>query len=102
MREEGVALEDRVHRPPIGREPVDVLTADQDLPGGRCDEATDEVQRGRLPAPGRAEQAEELAFLDLEISGLQGHVRPVPLRHAAEGDRSDVSHRNRTIAVGSA
>ena len=86
VREERVVLEDRVHRPPVGREPVDVLTPDQDVARRRRDEPTDEVERGRLPATRRTKQAEELAFRDLEIRRLERVLAAVTLRHAAEGD----------------
>jgi hypothetical protein len=67
MREEGVVLEDRVDVALERRQPGDVLALELDQAGRGLLEATDHPQRGGLPTARRAEQAEELAVLDLEV-----------------------------------
>ena len=105
MRKERVRLEDRIHAALVRREPVDALAADPDLAGGGRDEAADHVQRRRLTAAGGAEQAEELALLDVEGRRLEREVRAVPLRDSFQPDRG-VAHawhpqeRRRTSSTG--
>ncbi len=67
VREERVRLEDRVDAAAVRRQPVDALVADLDLAADRVHEAADQIQRRRLSAARRAEQAEELAFADVEV-----------------------------------
>src|SRR5262249_33481582 len=73
-------------RPLVGRERVDPLPAQPDRPFGRPDEASDQVEGRRLAAPGWAEEAEELAVLDLDVDLAQGDVVAVPLGHTTQLD----------------
>src|SRR5262249_23128162 len=66
MREERVALEDRVHVSLVGRRPAHLAVTEVDRAGGRLLEAADHPQRRRLAAARRPEQREEAAALDLE------------------------------------
>jgi hypothetical protein len=68
--EEGVALEDGVDRSPVGRGGGQVLAVEEDLAAGRRLEAGDEPQGRGLPAPGRAEDREELAGTDLQVDAV--------------------------------
>src|ERR1700704_4597288 len=71
MREERVGLEDRVDVSPVRRGVGHVFALDDDLPRGRLDKAADQVERRRLAAAGRPEQAKELALANLEVERLQ-------------------------------
>ena len=86
VREQGVRLEDRVHRSLVRRQVVDAAAAQPDGSLRRPDEAADQVQRCRLATAGWAEQAEELAVADVEVEGLQCDVVAVPLRDCAQLD----------------
>jgi hypothetical protein len=66
VREERVALEDRVHVAPVRRQPGDVAVAEVDRAGGGILEAPDHAERRRLAAPGGAEEGEEAAALERE------------------------------------
>src|SRR5262249_25083630 len=59
VREEGVRLENGVHRALVRGKGVDALPAQPDRAFGWPDEASDEVERRRLAAAGGSEQAEE-------------------------------------------
>src|SRR5579862_78242 len=86
MRKEGVGLKDGVHGPLVRRELVDAAAADPDLALGHRDEAADQVQRRRLAAAGRPEEAEELAVADLELDPTERHLVAVAFDDAAELD----------------
>ena len=93
VREERVRLEDRVHSPPVRRQAVDDLFADVDLAARGVHEAADQVERRRLAAAGRTEQAEELALRDLEVGHPERLVGAVVLRDPGEPDcRRRVRH----------
>ena len=62
-REQRVGLE---HHAAARLDPGDRLAAQQHLAAGRLDEAGEQVEHRRLAAAGRAEQADELAFGDVE------------------------------------
>ena len=58
----------------------DVGVVDEHAAGVRAVEAAEDPQRGRLAAPRRPEQRDQLALLDLEIEpGERGHSREVAL-----------------------
>src|SRR5439155_9324661 len=82
--EEGVRLEHGIDASAVRRKTVDAASPDRDLARRRRDEAPDEIQRGRLPTTGRAEEAEELALGDLEVDGGQRDVGAVALRHPTQ------------------
>ena len=86
VREERVALEDGVDVALVGREPDDVLVAEEDAPLGRLLEAADHPQRRRLPAARRAEQREERAARDLDRDPVDCDRVVEPLDDVLEPD----------------
>ena len=84
VREERVVLEDGVDRTPVGLEVRDVVATEHDRAVGRLLEAGDHAQRGRLAAPGRAEQGEELARPDEQVEVVDRGERAEPLGDAAQ------------------
>jgi hypothetical protein len=86
VREERVALEDRVHVPLVRRQPGHVAVAEVDRSRGRLLEAADHAERGRLPAPRGAEQREEATPRDLERDPVHGHDVVEALRDGREAD----------------
>ena len=76
VREERVVLEDRVDVALVGRQPGHVLALQLDQAGGRLLEPADHPQGRGLAAARGAEEAEELAVLDLEVDVVdRDHVR---------------------------
>ena len=71
-REEGVVLEHHTDVALFNRDMGDVLVLDDDGALNRLNEAGDGAQGGRLAAAGRAEEGEELAFLDMDVDVLEG------------------------------
>ena len=67
-----------------GGSPSIALAAEPDLAARRGHEAADQVQRRRLAAARRPEQAEELAVLDAQVERPQRLDAPVALGHAAQ------------------
>ncbi len=65
--EQGIALEDGVHRPFVRGCRRHVDPVDHDRPGVGSLEPGDQPERGGLPAARRPEQREELAIVDPEI-----------------------------------
>ena len=76
VREQAVRLEDHPHVAPIRGDARDVLAVDDDRSGVRPVEAGDEAKRGRLPAPGRTEQRQELALVECDVDPVQRDDRP--------------------------
>ena len=72
MREEGIALEDRVDGPSLGCQVGDVDAVDPDRPPVGPFKAANHAQRGRLAATRGPEQREELPGTDLEVDALHG------------------------------
>ena len=72
MREQGVLLEDHVHRPPVGGHGGDVGAGDADSTRVRLFEAGDHPQQGRFAAAAGAEQGEELAAADRQGHAVDG------------------------------
>jgi hypothetical protein len=66
MREQHVALEHQVDRPPIRRHRRQIDTVEQDVAGVRPLEAGDQPQQRRLAATRRPEQRKKLAFINVE------------------------------------
>jgi hypothetical protein len=81
MREQGVALEDGVARPPERGQAGDVVAVEVDAALARVLEAGDHAQRGRLAAAGRAEHGEELAAPDVHHHVVHGHQLAEALCH---------------------
>ena len=67
VREQGVALEDRIGGATIGGEPGDVLAVDEHPARGGLLEAGDHAQRRGLAAAAGAEHGEEFAPRDVEL-----------------------------------
>ncbi len=80
VRKERVILEYGVDVPLVGRQPRDVLAVELDQARGRLLEATDHPERRRLAASGRAEEAEELSVLHLEVDVIDRHDEPALVR----------------------
>jgi hypothetical protein len=80
VRVQRVRLEDHCDVAAPRREVGDLAVADPDLTGGHVLEAGEHPQERRLAAPGRPDEDEEFAVLD-----VQGD--PVHRRHGAEGLR---------------
>src|SRR5688500_2977520 len=64
---QGIALEHHRDLPDPGREAVDHLASDQDLPFGGLLESGDHAKERGLAAPGRPEQYQELALLAAKV-----------------------------------
>ena len=90
VREEPDALDDvadattQLRRVHIG----DVLAIEDDPSGRRLDHPVDEAQRRGLAAPGRTDEHEDLALVDVQRQLLHGRYGPggVDLLHAVEAD----------------
>src|SRR5262249_50941002 len=67
VRVERVVLEDHRHVAGLRRQVVDHLAADPPRPGGDVLETRDHPQRGRLAAPRRADEDDELAVTDVQV-----------------------------------
>ena len=66
---------------------ADVVAGDGDGAGRRVDDPADDADQRGLAGTVGAEQAEDLAFADLEVDRLQGHeAGGVGLAQAADGD----------------
>ena len=76
VREEREVLEHRRGRAPVGGEPDERLAVEDDVALGGILVPADHAQRGRLAAPGRAEQDDVLAVVDVQIDVFHGE-RPV-------------------------
>jgi hypothetical protein len=72
VREERVALEDRVHVALVGRQTDDVLVAEEDLPLRRLLEPADHPQRRRLAAARGPEHGEERSSRNLHRDPVDG------------------------------
>ena len=86
MGKQGVVLEDRVDVAPEGRHAGDRLTGKEDLALGRLLEAGDHAEGRGLAAARRAEQAVELAVLDLQVHPVDGDHFPEAFRDIGDLD----------------
>ena len=91
MREQGVLLE---HEPDVAllgidaaRAVVDEPAADADLAAIGGGEPGDDAQQGRLPAPARPDEREQLAVGDVEVDVDQGARRSERLGDAGHLER---------------
>jgi hypothetical protein len=71
----------------------DLLALDEDLPARRGLEHVDAAQEGRLPGPGRTDDADHLAVRDVEVDALEHLVVAEVLVEVL-----DVDHRGRAVA----
>jgi hypothetical protein len=88
VREQGVVLEDGVHRPPFGHHAGHVDAVDADRTDLDRLEAADHPQRRRLATSRRPEQREELARLDREVDAAQHLMPAVELSQRPDVDPS--------------
>ena len=86
MREEGVALKDRVDVPLVRRRPADLALAEVDRAGRRLFEAPDHPERRRLATSRRAEQREEAPARDLQGEVVDREDIVEPLGDPVEAD----------------
>ena len=100
VREERVVLEDRVDVALVGRQPGHVLALELDEAGRRLLEAADHPQGGGLAAARRAEEAEELPVLDLEVDVVDGDGVAEALDHIHEPDVDGGHGRSHSWASG--
>lgn len=103
VREERVALEDRVDGAFVRRQGGDVLVAETDGARRRVLESGDHPQRGGLSAAGGAEQGEERALRDGQVQRVDGREGAVGLADPGEADiaaRLLVSHGSRSQVSG--
>ena len=90
--EEGVVLEDRVHRPVVGRQARDVVPGQLDRALVGELEARDHPQRRRLARSGRAEHREELPARDVEIDRVDRRHVAEALDETPEPDVGRLAH----------
>src|SRR4029453_10938590 len=93
MREERVALEDGVGRPPERGQVGHVVAVEEHSPLARVLEAGDHAERRGLSAPRRAQHREELTARDVELHLANGGEITEPLRDALEPDAWVLSAR---------
>jgi hypothetical protein len=79
-------LEDHVHRSPVGRDAGQVLVAQQDPPGLREGESTDDVEERGLPTSGWAEKRQKLPLRDVQRHVTQGGHGTKDLCHAIDDE----------------
>ena len=72
MREQREVLEHGRGRPLVRGEPHERLAVEHDVALGRVLVPADHAQRRRLAAPGRAEQDDVLAVVDVQVDVLHG------------------------------
>ena len=84
VREQRVALEDRVHRALVGAQPADVPPRDRDGARRRLLEPRDHPQRGGLAAAGGSQKGEEAPLLHEQVQGVHSGELPEPLGHRAQ------------------
>ncbi len=72
MREEREVLEHGGRRSLVRSEPDERLAVEEDVALGRVLVPADHAQRRRLAAPGRAEQDDVLAVVDVQVDVLDG------------------------------
>ena len=72
MREQRIALEHHVDRPPVRRQAGDVLAAEQDAAFTRLLEAREHAQQRGLAAARGPEQREEFTLVDVERDAIDG------------------------------
>jgi hypothetical protein len=86
--EQGVVLEHHADVAAVDRLAPDVLAIDPDLAGIGLDEAGNGAQQRGLAAAARPQQAEELAFADLQRDAVQRDDGFVALGDADDVDRA--------------
>ena len=84
---ECVLLKDGVHRPPVGRQPLDLLAVEKDRARGHVLQPRDHAQQRGLAAARGTKEGEELVVLDRKARFLDRGDRPIALHYAAKLDR---------------
>ena len=72
VRKQAVGLENGRNRPPLGRERGDVLPVEEHSAAVGLEKAADHVERGRLAAARRAENAQKSALFQAEGEVMHG------------------------------
>jgi len=91
----GLLQHDADALPERGAGTLGIEAEDIDLTSVAGAVALEDLDRRRLPGAVRAEQAEDLAFLDLEADPAKSLVGPVGLPEVTDGDRA---HSASTLA----
>ena len=86
VREERIMLKDRVHRPLVGRQVLDLVTIEKNRAGGHVLEARDHAQERGLAAAARSEQREKLVVPDIERGGFDRREGAVAFHHVTNLD----------------
>ena len=89
VREERIALEDRVDVALVGRQPGHVLALQFDHAGRGLLKTADHPEGRGLAAAGRAKQTEELAVVDFQVDVVHSHGVAESLGHIHESDVDD-------------
>ena len=93
MGEEGVALEDGVDLPAVGRQIVDLLTVKQHLARRRRQKSADDPQGRGLAAARGPQQRQKFMVVDVEIDAVQ-HRLPVKFHGQIRQTNQLFSHVN--------
>ena len=80
MREQGIALKDRVDLALVGRHLIDAFAVEQNIAGCRRQKASDDTKRGGLAAAAGAQQGEKLPVIDVKIDRIEDSLA-VKLHH---------------------
>ena len=101
VREQGVALEDRVDVPLVRRHLGNVDIIEDDAAARRALEPGDHPQGRGLPAAGRADHSEELAAGHVQVDAVDGNNVTECLRQLLEVDLSLHQTSTPTMAAAS-
>jgi hypothetical protein len=88
MREQPIVLEDGVDRPLRRRQRIDAAFAQLNRTRIWAGKAGDKTQQGGLATSGRAENAQKLAFANVEINALQHPVAAEGLGETAQSQQN--------------
>lgn len=88
VREERIALKDRVNVAPVRRHAIDALVAEQDLAFIGFDKACNKAQQSRLSAARRTKNREELARLNLQIYTIKNLLAIKAFFHSGDTNRT--------------
>src|SRR2546426_6063548 len=91
MRKEGVMLEDHPEPPCHRLDPRDVLSVNHDAAGIGGLKAGEKTKRGRLSAPARPKEGQQLATLECQRETVHGEHAVEPLEETLETQK--LAHR---------
>ena len=83
-----VALEHDAHVPAVRRDIGEVLSADDNPPGGRGRKARDHPERGCLAATRGTEKGNQLAFRHVEVEPVDGRKVAVAFGQAPDREKA--------------